>query len=438
MGFPFFMPAYIPGNRIRSTAATHELEEAFRRQHGAPSLPGGLLPAAGAAIEFVRLEPGPTPTRSRASGSPAKRQLHAGDSYGYRFERDGKAVVYSTDSEHKLDDPDDRPRVRRLLPRRRPGDLRRDVLARRRHLGQGGLGPLEQRRGRRAVPDGAAPGTSASSTTSRPTTTRARRRAGRDARASRRSRAASARFDLGGLRRPGASRLTTVAPVPPASRLTARPAGHARPATATAGPWSRSRCSGARALRRRPRPRGPRDPPARLGSRRPAARRLVRFLPAAARRASATRDRPSSWPWTSESLARYGQWPWPRSSWPSWSIASAAAGPAAVGLNLCCRRRTASRERASRGACRACRADCARRSRRCPTAIACWAGRSPPRRACIGARRTGRPGRGGARAAPSRRWSCAARIRRGQVRRYRAVLRSVPDVDSAARRGTRS
>ena len=29
-------------------------------------------------------------------------QRHAGDSYGYRFERGGKVVVYSTDSEHKL------------------------------------------------------------------------------------------------------------------------------------------------------------------------------------------------------------------------------------------------------------------------------------------------------------------------------------------------
>jgi ribonuclease BN (tRNA processing enzyme) len=35
----------------------------------------------------------------------ARRQHHTGDSYGYRFERDGRTVVYSTDSEHKLDDP---------------------------------------------------------------------------------------------------------------------------------------------------------------------------------------------------------------------------------------------------------------------------------------------------------------------------------------------
>ena len=33
-----------------------------------------------------------------------KRQLHRGDSYGYRFEHGGKVVVYSTDSEHKTED----------------------------------------------------------------------------------------------------------------------------------------------------------------------------------------------------------------------------------------------------------------------------------------------------------------------------------------------
>jgi ribonuclease BN (tRNA processing enzyme) len=32
------------------------------------------------------------------------RQHHGGDSYGYRFEHGGTSVVYSTDSEHKLED----------------------------------------------------------------------------------------------------------------------------------------------------------------------------------------------------------------------------------------------------------------------------------------------------------------------------------------------
>jgi phosphoribosyl 1,2-cyclic phosphodiesterase len=39
MGFPLFTPAYIPGNRIRIYGCHDVLEEAFRRQHGAPSFP---------------------------------------------------------------------------------------------------------------------------------------------------------------------------------------------------------------------------------------------------------------------------------------------------------------------------------------------------------------------------------------------------------------
>jgi ribonuclease BN (tRNA processing enzyme) len=56
-----------------------------------------------AKIEFVTLEPG---KRTRIAGLDVtpKLQLHGGDSYGYRFEHQGKVVVYSTDSEHKTDD----------------------------------------------------------------------------------------------------------------------------------------------------------------------------------------------------------------------------------------------------------------------------------------------------------------------------------------------
>ena len=81
-------------------------------------------------------------------------QLHAGDSYGYRFAADGKDRRLLDRLRAQARRPRGDRGVRRLLPRRRPGDLRRDVLARRRDLGQGGLGPLEQHRRRRAVPDG--------------------------------------------------------------------------------------------------------------------------------------------------------------------------------------------------------------------------------------------------------------------------------------------
>lgn len=102
MGFPFFAPASRPGNHIRIYGCHDELEEGFRRQHSAPSFPIEFdqLPAR---IEFVQLTPG---RRYDIAGLAvtAKSQSHSGDSFGYRFERGGKSVVYSTDSEHKLED----------------------------------------------------------------------------------------------------------------------------------------------------------------------------------------------------------------------------------------------------------------------------------------------------------------------------------------------
>ncbi len=103
MGFPFFMPAYIPGNRLRIYGCHAELETAFRRQNAAPSFPVDYS-RLGASIEFVVLE---TDRDYEIAGLTvrAKLQHHGGDSYGYRFQQDGKVLVYSTDAEHKQDDP---------------------------------------------------------------------------------------------------------------------------------------------------------------------------------------------------------------------------------------------------------------------------------------------------------------------------------------------
>jgi anti-anti-sigma factor len=103
VGFPFFLPIYIPGNTIIIYGGHAELEAAFRRQHGAPSFPVEWKQLS-AEVRFVRLEPGRTYDLAGFRVTP-KRQRHTGDSYGYRFERQGRSVVYSTDSEHKLDDP---------------------------------------------------------------------------------------------------------------------------------------------------------------------------------------------------------------------------------------------------------------------------------------------------------------------------------------------
>ena len=101
MGFPFFTPAYIPGNTVRIYGCHAVLEEAFRRQHSAPSFPVDFS-RLGAQLDFVRLEPGQS---YEIAGLRVRAMLqhHGGDSYGYRFERDGAVLVYSTDSEHKLE-----------------------------------------------------------------------------------------------------------------------------------------------------------------------------------------------------------------------------------------------------------------------------------------------------------------------------------------------
>jgi len=102
MGFPFYTPAYLPGHRIRIYGGHDCLEQSFRTQHSAPGFPIDF-PRLTADIEFVRLTPGETYDIAGARISLLK-QLHAGDSYGYRIEHGGHSVVYSTDSEHKLHD----------------------------------------------------------------------------------------------------------------------------------------------------------------------------------------------------------------------------------------------------------------------------------------------------------------------------------------------
>ena len=102
MGFPFFGPAYVPKNRLRIYGCHDELEHAFRRQQDAPSFPVPFT-ALGADIEFVKLDPGRTQEVRGLRVTPQV-QRHSGDSYGFRFEARGKSVVYTTDSEHKLEE----------------------------------------------------------------------------------------------------------------------------------------------------------------------------------------------------------------------------------------------------------------------------------------------------------------------------------------------
>ncbi len=103
MGLPFFVPAFMPGNRVCIYGGHPGLEAALRRQQAQPSFPVDFS-IFGATLEFVQLTPGRVHDVAGVKVSTLL-QRHCGDSYGYRFESGGKVLVYSTDSEHVLQDP---------------------------------------------------------------------------------------------------------------------------------------------------------------------------------------------------------------------------------------------------------------------------------------------------------------------------------------------
>ena len=100
-GFPFFPPAYIPGNTIiiYSCMETEVLAGALEKQHSAPCFPVEWS-QLGAKIVFEHL---PADCWHTINGFRVKglRQPHQGGSFCYRFEKDGKSLVYATDAEYK-------------------------------------------------------------------------------------------------------------------------------------------------------------------------------------------------------------------------------------------------------------------------------------------------------------------------------------------------
>jgi len=104
MGFPFFVPAFIPGNRIRLYSCHAKFEEAIRGQNHAPCFPVEFEHLA-ASIEFITLEPGKAYDIAGAKVTGLS-QFHGGDSFGYRIEQGGRTVIYATDAEYKPEDHD--------------------------------------------------------------------------------------------------------------------------------------------------------------------------------------------------------------------------------------------------------------------------------------------------------------------------------------------
>ena len=96
-GFPFFRPAFVPGNKI-FIYSVHDMEFALRQQQANPSFPVSLDDMQ-AHLEFIRLEP----EKAFDIGDLRIRTIanhHPGVSYAFRVEKEHKTFVYASDASY--------------------------------------------------------------------------------------------------------------------------------------------------------------------------------------------------------------------------------------------------------------------------------------------------------------------------------------------------
>jgi len=101
-GFPFFLPAYTPGNRI-FIYGVHDMQKALIDQQNYLNFPVPMS-SMEADIEFITLHEGEPFTVGGVHINTIK-NVHPGDSYGYRFQDGQHTFVFASDAEFKhLDD----------------------------------------------------------------------------------------------------------------------------------------------------------------------------------------------------------------------------------------------------------------------------------------------------------------------------------------------
>ncbi len=98
-GFPMFMPAFVPGNRITIYGCHKDLRTAFELQQRAPMWPKSLADMP-AEITFVQLTPGESITIGQVCIHSLLNN-HPNQSYSYRLEDGHSVLVYATDAEYK-------------------------------------------------------------------------------------------------------------------------------------------------------------------------------------------------------------------------------------------------------------------------------------------------------------------------------------------------
>ena len=99
-GFPFFVPAYIPGNKIHVYGVIEDLGEKFKKQLTHPYFPV-LFEHLGATIEFHELEEGQN-FQIGDTLIETEKLYHPQVSHAYAVSEAGKKTVYMTDSEFHM------------------------------------------------------------------------------------------------------------------------------------------------------------------------------------------------------------------------------------------------------------------------------------------------------------------------------------------------
>lgn len=97
MGFPFFTPAYVPGNRINIYGRHKRVQGRFVDQHHPDHFPV-TLEAMSAEIDFIQLPE--TPIKIGEFDVATIPLRHPGGSFGYRVSKGKKAFIYATDAEY--------------------------------------------------------------------------------------------------------------------------------------------------------------------------------------------------------------------------------------------------------------------------------------------------------------------------------------------------
>jgi len=103
-GFPFFVPAFVPGNRFVIYGASRvdkRLEDTLAGQMESPYFPVRLGDMR-SEIRFNEIQEGSVQVKTALV--TAGRLNHPGGALGYRIESGGKVFTYSSDTEHPPDD----------------------------------------------------------------------------------------------------------------------------------------------------------------------------------------------------------------------------------------------------------------------------------------------------------------------------------------------